>query len=422
MIQFHPIANIFPMMTGDEFDALVADIAENGQREPIYTHDNQIIDGRNRYNACLKLGLKPILREWDGRGSLVSFVVSLNLHRRHLTSSQRAVIALDVLPMLEAEAKERQGERNDIREIVPESVEPQGKSTERAASLFSTNSHYVSDAKRIAAEAPEMVDAIRSGEMSIPEARRLLDEASPTVNIRRLGDPRPGTDADGVLVKGRVSPYRIKNGVKRCEVCGQLWGADLDYCPYCNISPAARQAYVQDQRRRVESQTIPPHVAHNAGNNEWYTPTEYIAAAIRVMGHIDLDPASTAEANSIVCASRFYTAEQNGLRHHWQGKVWMNPPYASEWVGQFAAKLAQHVRAGDVPEAIVLVNNATETNWFGALIAVAAAVCFPKGRVRFWEPGGALSAPLQGQAVIYIGPTPDVFRREFAAFGWSAAL
>ena len=108
-LDFHPVANIFPLMTGAEYDALVSDIAEHGQREAIWLHtDGRIIDGRNRYRACCDIGLVPECKTWDGSGSLIAFVVSLNLHRRHLTSSQRAVVALDILPMLEAEARERQ--------------------------------------------------------------------------------------------------------------------------------------------------------------------------------------------------------------------------------------------------------------------------------------------------------------------------
>jgi phage N-6-adenine-methyltransferase len=165
-----------------------------------------------------------------------------------------------------------------------------------------------------------------------------------------------------------------------------------------------------------------PHVAYNAGNNEWYTPPEYIAAAIEVMGGIDLDPATTPKANEVVGATRIYTANDDGLFYPWQGRVWMNPPYASELVGKFASKLAQHVQTGDVTDAIVLVNNATETGWFYTLTSVASAVVFPKGRVRFWEPNGAISAPLQGQAVVYIGPRPDLFLNAYRQFGWGATL
>ena len=171
-----------------------------------------------------------------------------------------------------------------------------------------------------------------------------------------------------------------------------------------------------------EPVTSPPHVFYNNGNNEWYTPAEYIDAARGVFGSIDLDPASSPEANAVVGATIFYTPDDNGLLHDWRGRVWLNPPYASELIGKFADKLAHHVAAGDVTEAIVLVNNATETVWFSVLTNIAAAVCFPRGRVRFWNPNGDLSQPLQGQAVIYIGPNPGAFRQCFARFGWSASL
>ena len=67
--------------------ALVADIQEHGLREAIWIHGGKIIDGRNRFKACERLGIKPAFRKWNGKGSLVSFVVSLNLHRRHLNEA-----------------------------------------------------------------------------------------------------------------------------------------------------------------------------------------------------------------------------------------------------------------------------------------------------------------------------------------------
>ncbi len=99
-LPFHPVANLFPLIDGPQFDALVSDIAANGLLEPIWLHstDNAIIDGRNRYRACLAAGVAPTFRRWHGSGSLTQFVLSLNLHRRHLTSSQLACVGVEVLP------------------------------------------------------------------------------------------------------------------------------------------------------------------------------------------------------------------------------------------------------------------------------------------------------------------------------------
>lgn len=170
----------------------------------------------------------------------------------------------------------------------------------------------------------------------------------------------------------------------------------------------------------VEQKTA--HVSFNAGNNEWYTPEEYILSARSVMGDIDTDPASSNEANKVVKAARFFDAHDNGLLQDWHGRVWMNPPYAAELIGQFATKLVEHFTAGDVTQAIVLVNNATETAWFCRITEVASAVVFPKGRVRFWEPGGKPSSPLQGQALIYLGDRTQEFIEAFGRYGWGAVI
>jgi ParB family chromosome partitioning protein len=166
-----------------------------------------------------------------------------------------------------------------------------------------------------------------------------------------------------------------------------------------------------------------PHVSRNSGDNEWYTPDAYLDAARSVLGTIDLDPASSAIANQRVKATTFYTSSNDGLTKHWAGRVWMNPPYSADLIGLFAEKLNKHIAATDVTEAIVLVNNATETVWFNRLVSVACAVAFPASRIRFIDPQGQPSgAPLQGQAVIYAGNKPALFAEQFSPFGWIASV
>ena len=171
-----------------------------------------------------------------------------------------------------------------------------------------------------------------------------------------------------------------------------------------------------------EQITSKPHVIYNSGQNEWYTPNDYIDAAKAVMGEIDLDPASTEQANQVVGANLIYTAEDNGLTKDWTGKVWLNPPYAGELISLFCNKIASHFEAGEVTESIILVNNATETGWFNTLISSASAVVFPRSRVKFYAPDGTLAAPLQGQTVVYMGNSPDIFLEHFKPFGWGGKL
>lgn len=161
------------------------------------------------------------------------------------------------------------------------------------------------------------------------------------------------------------------------------------------------------------------HVSQNSGENEWYTPSAYIEAARTVMGGIDTDPASCAQANATVKAEKYFDAKADGLSKKWHGRVFMNPPYAQPLIANFAKAVAEKFSNKEITEAIVLVNNATETEWFNEMIKHASAVCFPNGRIRFVNKEGKPSgAPLQGQAVLYFGSKIQKFISEFKSFGW----
>lgn len=114
ILGFHPLADLFPLMEGAELDSLVISIRENGQRDPIVLLDGAILDGRNRYRACIAAGIEPVVKPFDG-GDPLKFVLNANLerHRRYLNEDQLAMIAVNIIKMSEekqakiAEQKER---------------------------------------------------------------------------------------------------------------------------------------------------------------------------------------------------------------------------------------------------------------------------------------------------------------------------
>ena len=164
-MEFHTLASIFPLMTDAEYAALKADIAQYGMRQPIITWQNKIVDGRNRYNVCIQLGIEPQFQEWDGNGDLLAFIVSQNLHRRHLNESQRAVIAEQLANM-------RQGERTDLQ---PSANLPK-VSQDDAAALFNVSPRTIRSVKVIKREAPDMISRIANKLMTVHEAVKQLKE------------------------------------------------------------------------------------------------------------------------------------------------------------------------------------------------------------------------------------------------------
>ena len=153
---------------------------------------------------------------------------------------------------------------------------------------------------------------------------------------------------------------------------------------------------------------------------EWYTPTRYIEAVRTVLGTIDLDPASSAEANGRVGAARYFTVEDDGLTKPWRGRVYLNPPYgltpenkSSQAV--WSSALAEHFGSGDITSAILLVNASTDASWFAALWEMP--ICFVDHRIRFERPGKLAFQPTHGNVFVYFGTKSERFASLFAQFG-----
>lgn len=171
-MKFNEIANIFPMMSLTEYDQLKADILENGLLEPIWTYAGTILDGRNRYMACQDLGINPVYQDYLGDDPQ-SFVISKNLHRRHLNETQRAVVASKLANM-------QRGERTDLVSIDTK------LSLEDASKLLNVGRASTARVREIERKAPELMPMLESGEMTANQAITKIKKAEVIANLENV--------------------------------------------------------------------------------------------------------------------------------------------------------------------------------------------------------------------------------------------
>lgn len=228
--------------------------------------------------------------------------------------------------------------------------------------------------------------------------------------VREWDEIFAGRGGDRRLVTERVTSYAEQIGISKMQV--SRWRKSLENPDVYHdklVLAACRKAGLEPEEN---------HRAEGTGENEWFTPTEYIEAAREVMGGIDLDPATHEVAQRTVQAAEYFTAKDDGLKLSWHGRVWLNPPYAQPYIAQFVAKLVAEFSDGSVEQAILLTHNYTDTTWFHQAEASASLLCFTRGRIRFVDPDGGLCAPTQGQAFFYFGGQAEKFREAFSRFGF----
>jgi phage N-6-adenine-methyltransferase len=255
--------------------------------------------------------------------------------------------------------------------------------------------------------APEGKELMAEGGRGLAPSRRSNRKNRVSQDCETLHQPFRATKRAAQALNGLVGERYIDMAVGLKRHSPDLFAA---------VEAGEMELLDADEVRTDKQQPFP--LAAYTGDHEWFSPKKFIDAARRVLGHIDLDPASCDEANRVVDAARFFSIEDDGLKQIWKGKIWLNPPYSD--LAKFGEKLVKHYRSGEVTEAIALVPSSSETVWFQKLGAVASALAFPKGRIGFWRSGQgeAKSDPsLHGHTVMYLGTQLDKFYNAFSPLG-----
>jgi DNA modification methylase len=175
--EFHPLSSTFPLTDGPELDVLADDIRQHGLQQDITLYEGKILDGRRRYLACQKAGVTPRFLGLAEGMSPLDFVVSANIQRRHLSRSQLAVIGLKLLPLYEAQAKERQRlSKGRGQKGATTGAAFCGKAADHAAKIVGCSGGMIERAKRVQVDAPLLLPKIERGELSVSDAYALARE------------------------------------------------------------------------------------------------------------------------------------------------------------------------------------------------------------------------------------------------------
>jgi hypothetical protein len=184
-MQFHEIANVWPLLDEDKLQELAADIRTNGLVNPIWTYEGKVLDGRNRYKACLLANVAPKFNEYKG-DEPTAFAVSMNDKRRHMNKGQLGAIGAELEPYFAKDAKRRQAEQavknqpqakaQKVEKIPPSEADvrpvEKSKARQEAAKSVGVNDRYVQDAKKVKQEAPEVFEKLKAGKITMQDAKR----------------------------------------------------------------------------------------------------------------------------------------------------------------------------------------------------------------------------------------------------------
>lgn len=197
----HPIADIIPCMSDEDLDGLTSDIRKNGLGEDIVLFEGKILDGRGRNRACKGAGVEPRYVDYTGSDPL-GFVVSKNLHRRHLTDSQRTVAA--------AKASDLKLGANQHSEGMPIGI---------AAKLFDVSPRSVARVKAALRDGvPELIEAVESGQVAPSEAETISKLSKPKQRKAVVRSAKPGPRRKANKPNGKVPPPNVNSLIEAYKV------------------------------------------------------------------------------------------------------------------------------------------------------------------------------------------------------------
>ena len=273
-LEFHPLCLTLPDMGKDAFAALVEDIRRNGQHRDIVLHEGMILDGRHRYRACLECGVEPRLTEFTGDNP-VAFVVSENLARRHLTDSQRSLVAATL-------ANLSNGQRASSANLRSSAV-----THAQAAEMLGVSERAVQKASEIRRRgAPRLVESVHAGKISLHEATKIallghksqeriakIDdrkernfELTKAINISN-GRKRPAPVPRPDFVQSIEQPAWVKTALGRLENLIQAI-KDAEIESTCLVQRLRDEANWSDERFRERFERCRPWLDALAGTRE----------------------------------------------------------------------------------------------------------------------------------------------------------
>ena len=227
-LPFHPLANIFPLMDGSDFRELVEDIRSHGLREPVVIHEGAVLDGRNRQRACAAAQV-PIRYEPFSGSDPVAFVISMNLRRRHLNESQRAMVAQKLANLAHGQRADLAGREANLP-LLPSANTTFPVTTSEAAELLNVSERSVRSARAVA-------------EHGIPELNQKVERDEVSVSAAAEIATLPKDEQKEIVARGEKEIIAKANAIKREKKAAAQAEREADIRQAAASVPAAAERY-----------------------------------------------------------------------------------------------------------------------------------------------------------------------------------